>query len=73
MKSPKSVPTSPPLALRPSNAATALGISPRKLWELTAAGEIPHVRLGRVVLYPASALAAWLEANSQGGKGGGAA
>lgn len=53
----------PPLALRPKDAARALGISRRKLWELTADGEsdIPHVRLGRSVLYPVRELADWLK------------
>ncbi len=42
----------PPLALRPREAAAAMGIGRRKLWEITAArtGGIPHVRVGRSVL-----------------------
>ena len=34
------------LALRPSEAAKALSISPRHLWQLTKDGEIPCVRVG---------------------------
>jgi predicted YcjX-like family ATPase len=41
----------PRLALRPRDAAKALGFCERKLWELTKRGEIPHVRLDRAILY----------------------
>jgi predicted DNA-binding transcriptional regulator AlpA len=52
----------PNLALRPKDAAAAIGISERKLWELTAnrASGIPHFRLGRSVLYPVRELEGWL-------------
>ncbi len=51
-----------PLALRPPEAAKALGIGVRKLWEITAdrTSGIPHVRLGKVVVYPVRELADWL-------------
>jgi excisionase family DNA binding protein len=59
------IPTSPgPLALRPKDAAKALGIGERKLWELTKAGAIPSVRLGACVLYPTDELRAWLSAQA---------
>ena len=50
------------LALRPPEAAAALGISERKLWEITAdkTSGIPHVKLGKAVLYPVAGLEAWL-------------
>lgn len=50
------------LALRRKEAARALGIGERKLWEMTADGtsEIPHVRLGKAVLYPLDELRRWL-------------
>lgn len=52
------------LALRPREAAKALGISPRLLWQLTKDGRIPCVRIGglkrRTVLYPLADLQAWL-------------
>ena len=54
-------PTYPPIALRPASAARALGISPRKLWEMTKAGLVPHARLGRSVSYPTAALIRWIE------------
>ena len=50
----------PALALRPREAARAIGISERLLWSRTRAGEIPHVRVGRCVLYPVAALEQWL-------------
>lgn len=64
----------PPLALRPREAAKALGISPRHLWQLTHDGVIPCARVGsgkrRTVLYPMADLQAWLARQAQSGKGG---
>ena len=58
-----------PLALRPRNAAKALGISPRLLWQLTKDGHIPCVRVGsgkrKTVLYPLADLQAWLTRQSE--------
>ena len=39
-----------------------VGISRKRLYELAAAGEIPHVRLGRAVLFNDEAVRAWIEA-----------
>jgi len=54
----------PTLALRPREAARALGISARTLWTWTKSGLVPCVRVGRgrrqVVLYPVAQLRAWL-------------
>jgi len=63
------------LALRPREAAKALGISARTLWGLTAPrGPIPCVRVGsgkrRTVLYPVAELQAWLNRQTEAGKGG---
>ena len=52
--------TLPRLALRPAEAAKALSIGSRLLWEMTNRGEIPCVRLGRCVAYPVHLLEAWL-------------
>lgn len=65
-----------PLALRPREAAKALGISPRTLWGLTQPrGPIPCVRIGRgkrqTVLYPLTDLQAWLSRQAEAEKGGG--
>lgn len=58
----------PPLALRPRDAAKALGISPRLLWQLTKDGRIPCARVGngkrRTLLYPVVELQAWLTRQS---------
>ncbi len=48
------------LALRPREAARALGIGERLLWSITNRGEIPHVRIGRAIIYPTDALRGWL-------------
>ena len=62
-----------PLALRPRDAAKALGISPRLLWQLTHDGKIPCVRVGngkrRTVLYPTADLQAWLSRQADNAKG----
>lgn len=64
---------SPPLALRPRQAAKALGISPRHLWQLTKDGHIPCVRVGsgkrQTVLYPVDVLQTWLSRNATAAKG----
>ncbi len=58
---------SPRLALRPRDAAKAIGISERKLWELTAdqTSGIPHCRFGKCVVYPIAPLERWLEERAQ--------
>jgi excisionase family DNA binding protein len=52
------------LALRVKEAAAAIGISPRLLWELTKDGKVPCIRLGtgrrKLTLYSVDALKAWL-------------
>lgn len=50
----------PRLALRARDAALALGIGARLLWSMTNRNEIPHIRLGKAVLYPVDALRTWL-------------
>ena len=49
-----------PLALRPRDAARALGISERTLWDWTRTEGLPHVRIGNVVLYPVGCVKQWL-------------
>lgn len=46
------------LALRPAEAAAALGVSERKLRDLLP--RLPHVRLDGVVLLPVDGLRQWL-------------
>lgn len=50
----------PRLALRPKDAAAALGIGGRLLWSWTNQKRIPHVRIGKAVLYPLAELERWL-------------
>jgi len=59
----------PRLALRPKEAARALGISERLLWSLTNRGEVPHLRMGRAVVYPVHALRDWLAERAAKGAG----
>jgi excisionase family DNA binding protein len=61
-----STPTKTALLLTPQQAAEALAISPRKLWGMTASGDIPHVRLGRCVRYPVDDLHRWIDARREG-------
>ncbi len=56
------------LALRPKDAARALGIGERLLWSKTNTGEIPCVRIGRAVVYPVELLRVYLARQSQGGR-----
>lgn len=63
------------LAMRPREAAKALGISPRTLWGMTAPrGPIPCLRIGngkrQTVLYPVADLQAWLTRQAEAAKGG---
>lgn len=48
------------LALDREEAAAALGLSARKVWELTNCGELPHKKIGTRTVYPVDALRAWL-------------
>jgi len=57
-----------PLALRPRDAAAALGISPSTLDRLTRAGHIPHVKINRLVLYRVESLRKWLEEREEVGR-----
>lgn len=54
------------LALRTREAAEALGISERTLQTLVSTGDIPHVRVGRAVLFPVRELKDWLTAQTTG-------
>jgi excisionase family DNA binding protein len=60
--------------MRPHEAAKALGISARHLFQLSKDGIIPCVRLGsgtrKTVLYPVAELQAWLARQTATAKGG---
>ena len=66
MENQKNVVPAAPLALGPREAARSLGISPRTLWAHTKSGAVPHVRLGRRILYPVRELRDWLGKGSPG-------
>jgi len=58
-------PRTPCLAMRPREAAKALGISERLLWQWTHKGIVPHIRQGKVTLYPVDTLREWLRKRSE--------
>jgi excisionase family DNA binding protein len=58
-------PETPCLSMRPREAAKALGISERLLWEWTDRGKVPHIRLGKAILYPVDSLRDWLKKQAQ--------
>lgn len=56
------------LALRPAEAAEALGIGERLLWTETNRGAIPHLRIGgKAIVYPVDSLREWLAENAAKG------
>jgi excisionase family DNA binding protein len=57
----KEKPTIPCLAMRMREAALALNISERLLWEWTDRKQVPHVRIGKAILYPVDSLKEWLK------------
>ena len=52
----------PILAMRPRQAAEAIGVSERTLWSWTQAGDVPFIKRGKATLYPVRELTAWLSA-----------
>ena len=57
----------PTLRLSATEVSEQTGISISLVRKLTRSGEIPHIRVGRRILYPAEALAEWLSENTIGG------
>lgn len=53
-----------PLALRPRDAAVALGISERLLQDWAKHQGLPCIRIGQVVLYPVDEIRQWLRERS---------
>jgi excisionase family DNA binding protein len=56
------------LALKPRDAAKALGISERLLWSWTNQGKIPCVRVGKRIIYPTQQLREWLASQVAAGR-----
>ena len=50
------------LLVNAKRAAEMLSISPRTLWSLTNARQIPHIRIGRALRYSVADLDAWIDA-----------
>ena len=57
------------LLLKPREAASILGISPRKLWSLTAGGELSAVRIGRAVRYGLPDLESFVDSRRKASQG----
>ena len=55
------------LLLTPKQACDALQISARKLWGMTASGEIVSLKIGRLVRYPIDDLKRWIDSQKKGG------
>lgn len=54
-----------PVAMGMREAALVLGLSPRTLETMAAAGSVPSFRVGRRRLFPRLALEAWAEAQAE--------
>jgi len=55
----------PPLLLSPRQAARALSVSEKTLYNYTKSGDIPVVRLGRSVRYSVDDLKQWIQRASE--------
>jgi excisionase family DNA binding protein len=64
-------PQTPPLALRPRQAAETLAVSISTLERLTRSGEIASVMIGRCRIYEVSVLERFLHSRRQSPEGGG--
>lgn len=53
------------LNLKVSEAAHALGVSPRKVRKLIARRELPIMRIGRRVLLPRDAILEWIRSRTE--------
>lgn len=56
------------LLLTEREAARSLGVSQRTLVRLRAAGEVPYLRVGVQIRYPADSLREWIGRRCQGGQ-----
>jgi excisionase family DNA binding protein len=58
---------SEPLLVGVEEAARLLNVCSRTLWTLTQSGNLPHLRIGRRVLYPVEGLRRWIADRTSGG------
>lgn len=54
-----------PLLLSPRDAAKALSVCEKTLWTITQKGDIPVIKIGRLVRYPVEGLKSWIENKSE--------
>lgn len=54
------------LCLNAAEVSNLSGVSLSLIRKLTRSGEIPHIRVGRRILYPVTALENWLSQNTNG-------
>ena len=54
------------LCLNAKDVSESTGVSLSKIRKLTRCGEIPHIKIGRRILYPVAALDEWLSQNTIG-------
>lgn len=57
------------LTLSVPEAAQLLGVGRNHLYEMVGSGEIPHLRFGRRIRIPRSALEEWIHARAHGATG----
>jgi excisionase family DNA binding protein len=58
---------SAPLLVGIDDVARLLNVSARTVWSLTESGSLPHLRIGRRVLYPVDGLRRWAAERTRGG------
>jgi len=56
------------LLLKPSEVQKQLGVGRSKVYELLACGDLPSVRIGRLLRVPTKALAEWIEQRQNEGR-----
>lgn len=54
------------MCLNAADVSEQTGLSISLIRKLTRSGEIPHIRVGRRILYPVTALEDWLSQNTIG-------
>ena len=57
------------LAVSVKQAAKLIGVGKNTMYAAVAAGDVPHVKVGRRILIPVARLEQWLEENTQEGQG----
>ena len=55
-----------PLLIKPGEAAELLGVSRSTIYQLLGSGEVPSVRVGKLLRVPAAALEQWVRERSIG-------